>query len=270
MTLVVGLLGGIGSGKSAAAQAFADRGARVINADALGHEALRQPAVRDAVVARWGEGVLEERPVGKRDPSTADTAVARDNQNRHASTADTAVARDNQEVPRLCQPCSEAPEQRHIDRRKLAAIVFQQDGARRELEALTHPHIRRRAEEEVARARREQAPLVVVDAAVLLEAGWHTVCDKLVYVEAPPEVRLARVTGKRGWSRADWEAREQAQLPLTRKYARADHVLDNSSTLEHLNRQVDDLMCRWGLAPVQACPSETPPDTILHSSPSSD
>jgi dephospho-CoA kinase len=246
MTLVVGLLGGIGSGKSAAARAFAERGARVINADALGHEALAQPHIRDAVAARWGEGVLDE--------------------------------------------------QRRVDRRRLAAVVFAEDGARRELEALTHPHIRRRAEEEVARARREQAPLVVVDAAVLLEAGWNNVCDKLVYVEAPPEARLARVTGTRGWGRDDWEARERAQLPLTEKYARADHVLDNSSTLEHLGRQVDDLLRRWGLTPARNSPSETPssrrtsipacpsaagtsggacpteeaPDTVMHPSPSSE
>ncbi|MFO0842238.1 MAG: dephospho-CoA kinase [Gemmataceae bacterium] len=199
MTLVIGLLGGIGSGKSAAAEEFARRGARVINADALGHEALVQPAIRDAIVARWGEGVLDE--------------------------------------------------QRRVDRRRLAAVVFREEGARRELEALTHPFIRRRAEEEVARARRDQIPLVVIDAAVMLEAGWNDVCDRLVFVEASPEARLARVTGGRGWNRADWEARERAQLPLTQKYARADHVLDNSSTLDHLSRQIDDLMRRWGLSP---------------------
>jgi dephospho-CoA kinase len=208
MTPVVGLIGGIGSGKSAAAAQFERRGAVVIAADQLGHEALAQPAIRDAIVKRW-PGVVGE---------------------------------DGQ-----------------IDRRKLGAIVFGDEDSRRELEAMTHPYIRRRIEEEIAKAKREQAPLVIVDAAVLLEAGWDSACDRLVYVEAPREARLARVTGKRGWDARDLEGREAAQLPLTRKYARADHVLENSSTLEHLGRQVEDLMHRWGLVPAEASSSAKPP-----------
>src|SRR5262245_3042424 len=58
---VVGLIGGMGSGKSRVADLFAARGARVISGDALGHEALRQPAIRSRVVERWGPGVLDER-----------------------------------------------------------------------------------------------------------------------------------------------------------------------------------------------------------------
>jgi len=58
--LVVGLVGGMGSGKSQVAAEFAKHGARVVNADQLGHEALRQPGIRDALVQRWGRGVLDE------------------------------------------------------------------------------------------------------------------------------------------------------------------------------------------------------------------
>ena len=205
--LVVGLVGGVGSGKSAAAAAFARRGARVIAADELGHEALRQPAIRDEVARLWGKEVLDA--------------------------------------------------QGQIDRRKLAAVVFGNDEARRELERLTHPWIRSRLEEEIARARKEGARLIVVDAAVLLEAGWDGPCDRLVFVEAPREARLARATQKRGWSAGDWEGRELAQLPLTEKHARADHVLDNSTTLVNLARQVDDLLHLWGLAPEPAGLTET-------------
>ena len=56
---VVGLVGGMGAGKSQVAAAFARRGASVVDADAFGHEALRQPAIRDQVAAHWGEGVLD-------------------------------------------------------------------------------------------------------------------------------------------------------------------------------------------------------------------
>src|SRR2546430_1806647 len=55
---VVGLIGGIGSGKSWVSALFAERGARVISGDALGHEALRRPEVKARVVERWGPGVL--------------------------------------------------------------------------------------------------------------------------------------------------------------------------------------------------------------------
>jgi dephospho-CoA kinase len=58
--LVIGLLGGMGSGKSSVAAEFAKRGARVINADRLGYEALQQPAIRDQLVGRWGRGILDE------------------------------------------------------------------------------------------------------------------------------------------------------------------------------------------------------------------
>src|SRR5438552_1839733 len=58
---VVGLIGGMGSGKSRVAAEFIRRGARVISGDALGHEALRQPDVRDRVAGRWGRGILDDR-----------------------------------------------------------------------------------------------------------------------------------------------------------------------------------------------------------------
>jgi dephospho-CoA kinase len=191
-------VGGIGSGKSAAAAAFALRGARVIPADQFGHEALRQPEVRDAVVRRWGADLLDENG--------------------------------------------------EVQRRKLGGIVFSSIPERLALEEMVHPYIRRRIVEEIDRARRDpQVALVVLDAAVLLEAGWNGVCDALVYVDAPREVRLERVARQRGWEAREWEERELAQLPLTEKQVRADHVLDNSTTLEDLGRQVDGLMHRWGL-----------------------
>jgi dephospho-CoA kinase len=195
---VVGLVGGVGSGKSRVAAAFAERGARVVSGDDLAHEALRQPEVKEAIAARWGRGVFDERG--------------------------------------------------EVARGRLAAVVFADPAERRALEGLVHPWIRERIRREVGEARRDPAVrLVVLDAAIMLEAGWHGVCDRLVFVDAPKEERLRRVAGQRGWTAADLEARERAQLPLTAKAARADHALDNSGSLEHLGRQVDDLLRHWGL-----------------------
>jgi dephospho-CoA kinase len=201
--LVVGLIGGIGSGKSQVATAFARHGARIIAGDQLGQAALRDPDIRARVASRWGDELLDH----------------------HGD----------------------------IDRRRLAAIVFADASERKALEALTHPWIRRRIRADLEEARADpRVPLIVLDAAIMLEAGWNEVCDRLVYIDAPPAVRLQRVMRQRGWTEEEVTAREQAQLPLTEKVVRADHVLDNSSSLEHLHRQVDDLLPLWGLAQTAA------------------
>jgi dephospho-CoA kinase len=200
---VIGLVGGVGAGKSRAAAAFARRGARVISGDALAHEALRQPAVVEQVVRRWGPEMIDDKG--------------------------------------------------EVQRRKLGAIVFADEGERRALEAMVHPWIKERIRAEVDAARNDPAVrLIVLDAAIMLEAGWSDVCDRLVFIDAPAALRLKRVAGQRGWTAAEVEAREAAQLPLTAKAAHADHRLDNSASPEHLDRQVDGLLRLWGLAPAPA------------------
>jgi dephospho-CoA kinase len=208
--LVVGLIGGIGSGKSQVAEEFARHGARVVSGDAAGHQALKQLQIKEQIVRRWGPEILD----------------------------------DNGEV----------------QRRKLGAVVFADPAQRKELEEIVHPWIKERIRAEVEAARRDPGvPLVVLDAAVMLEAGWHGVCDRLVYVDAPREARLRRVAGQRGWSAQEAEAREGAQMPLTDKAARADHVLDNSASLEHLGRQVRELLLQWGLLTSGAAPEGPTP-----------
>jgi dephospho-CoA kinase len=194
--LVIGLVGGIGSGKSRVAGLLAQRGARIISGDHLGHQALEQPDVKEEIIARWGEEVLDE--IGE------------------------------------------------IDRKKLGAIVFADPSERRALEAIVHPWIKGRIRAEVELARGDPAVrLIVLDAAVMLEAGWHDVCDELVFVDAPGQERLKRLQEQRDWSAEELSARERAQLPLTEKRARADHVLDNSATLPDLERQVNSLLLQW-------------------------
>jgi len=187
--IVFGLIGGMASGKSTVAAQFQERGAKVISGDQLGHEALRQPDIRDRVVGRWGTEVLD------------------------ASGA--------------------------IDRQKLGKIVFADEAELRALEALLFPWIERRSREEIAAA---DAGVVVLDAAVLLEAGWNRLCDTVVYVHAPRWLRLQRLAGQRGWKAEEVEARERLQMSLTEKVSRADAVIDNSGSPEDVARQVDDLL----------------------------
>ena len=195
--LVVGLVGGMGSGKSRVAEEFARHGARVVSGDRLGHEALRQPEIRDRVVRRWGRRVLDD--MGE------------------------------------------------VSRPRLGAIVFADPNELRELETIVFPWIERHLREEVAAAEREpEVNLVVLDAAILLEAGWDCVCDRLVYVHAPRDVRLRRLAGQRGWTAKEVEARENAQWPLTAKVSRADAAVDNTGPPDQLASQVGELLRRWG------------------------
>jgi dephospho-CoA kinase len=196
---VVALIGGIGSGKSRVAAELARRGARVLAGDQLGHEALRQPEIRDQVARRWGPGVLDEHG--------------------------------------------------EIDRRRLGLIVFADPAELRALEALEYPWIERRFREEIRRANADPAVrLIVLDAAVLLEAGWNAMCDWIVFIHAPRPERLRRVRADRGWSEKEVEARERAQMSLTEKVSRADFAVDNSQAPEHVADQLDALLHRLGAA----------------------
>jgi dephospho-CoA kinase len=99
--------------------------------------------------------------------------------------------------------------------------------------------------EEIAAAQVNPAvPFVVLDAAVLLEAGWNEV-DRIVYVDAPREQRAARLAARSGWSEADLTAREAAQWPAERKKAAADAIVVNDAGPVELQEQVDRLLSKW-------------------------
>jgi len=131
----------------------------------------------------------------------------------------------------------------HIDRSKLAKIVFAPapDGPRERkyLESLTHPEIGRRLAAQIEAAK-AVAPLAVVDAALLFEAGWNKLCDCTAFVDAPRAVRLARAL-QRGWTEEDFAAREAAQDSVDSKRARADWNIDNSGPVEHTQAQIKRL-----------------------------
>ena len=134
-----------------------------------------------------------------------------------------------------------------VDRRKVAEIVFADPMELRALEGQVFPWIRQRMQEMVAAAATDnQVRLIVLDAAVMLEAGWDELCDRMVYVHAPREVCLQRITQGRGWSIKEVENRENVQMSLTEKASRAGEVLLNVGSPAELEAQVKGLLCRWG------------------------
>lgn len=195
---VIGLVGGIGSGKSALARRLAERRhLTLIHGDEIGHAALRLQSVKAELASRFGNAI---------------------------------IGKDGE-----------------VDRGALAARVFgdtpEHTAARRDLEAVVHPHIRSTISETITKARTSHGvDGVLLDAAVLLEAGWEDVCDCVVFVDASDEVRRKRVAETRGWNAAELARRESSQLSLDEKRRRADIVIDNNCDLEPAVRELEKIL----------------------------
>ena len=131
--------------------------------------------------------------------------------------------------------------QGRIDRPRLAAVVFadppEGPEERKFLEQLTHPEIGRVLAQQAEHLRAAGCPVTVLDAPLLLEAGWDRLCNTLVFVDAPRPLRLARAR-ERGWTEEEFAARQRAQESLDAKRRMADVTIDNSGTPEQTRLQV--------------------------------
>ncbi len=188
--LLVGLTGGIGSGKSTVSALLAERGAVVVDADAIVKE-LQQPGtpVFDAMVERFGPDI---------------------------------VAADGT-----------------LDRPAVAAVVFTDEQARKDLEAIVHPAVGAVMLERLA-AQAGTDHVVIYDVPLLVESGKKGY-GAVVVVDVDPEVAIARLVEHRGFDEADARHRIASQVPRAERLAVADRVVDNSGTLADLAAQVDEL-----------------------------
>ena len=141
-----------------------------------------------------------------------------------------------------------APNGGPIDRARLGQIVFSDPTALARLEAIVHPAVSERISRLVAEA---QAPVVVIEAIKLLEAGLSVrLCNQVWVVTAPRAEQIQRLMATRGLSAQEAILRIDAQPPQEEKVARADVVIDNSGSLEDVRRQVEH-----GVADVLHLPS---------------
>jgi dephospho-CoA kinase len=187
--LLVGLTGGIGTGKSTVARMLEKRGAVVFDADVLARQAVAPGTPGfDKVVERFGPNVLA--PGGG------------------------------------------------LDRDALASIVFSDPAARRDLEGIVHPEVRRMFAEGCEEYR-DSDRVVVFSAPLLVETGMHTAFDLLIVVSAPVATQIERLMRDRGMGERDVQARIAAQLPLEAKAEVADVLVDNEGTLEDLEGRVE-------------------------------
>ena len=185
---VIGLTGGIGCGKSLAAQYFAELGALVIDADQLARAAIERGTDGfDEVVALFGDSILKDG---------------------------------------------------NIDRRALGELIFRDPAAKKQLESIIHPFVRREFEEAVASLKGEQ--VLVYEIPLLVETGAHERFDVVITVESEMENRVARLRG-RGMHTSEIEGRVAAQATREQRIEVADFLIENDGSEDELLRQVENI-----------------------------
>ena len=126
-----------------------------------------------------------------------------------------------------------------LDRPALGAVVFGDDAARSDLEAITHPAII-----DLAVAMEATVPddsVVVHDHPLLIEMGMAAFCDLVVVVDVPKDVQVERLVELRGMTEEDARARMAAQTSREERRAEADVVLENTGSIADLEARVDEL-----------------------------
>jgi len=132
-----------------------------------------------------------------------------------------------------------------LNRAKIAEIVFNDLDRLKHLNAIVHAPVLREIDRQVF-AQRQKNPnaVVVVESAVLFEAGQNRRFDKMVVAWCRPEQQIERYRAKSGVSPADIERRMAAQMPGEEKKRLADYVIDTSGTLEETERQVEEVFAK--------------------------
>jgi phosphopantetheine adenylyltransferase/dephospho-CoA kinase len=191
VTVVIGLTGGIASGKSVVSEMLAGLGARVIDADKLGHEAYAPGSeCYHAVVGAFGQDVIG--PDGQ------------------------------------------------IDRKQLGAKVFGDPAQRCRLEGIVWPWMRETMRKRLEALRAEGVPVVVLEAAVLIEAGWQPLVDQVWLVTTPGSLARERMMSRNGLDEARADARIDAQLTNEERAQHADVIIENDGGLDVLRERVGE------------------------------
>ena len=190
--IVIGLTGGIGSGKSEVSRMLKAWGAQIIDADQLGHQAY-QPRTEawKAVVAAFGDQILQRNG--------------------------------------------------EVDRNKLGAIAFSNPEALARLNAIMHPRMHEMIKEQLEGLRARGTAVAVVEAAVLIEAGWTPLMDEIWVTEAEEDVVVERVRRRSNLPDEEIRRRIRSQLTNEERARYATAVIENNSGLAELHQRVQEL-----------------------------
>jgi len=129
-----------------------------------------------------------------------------------------------------------------LDRAKLAAIVFADPAARRDLEAIIHPDVRRATDAWFASLDPSRHSFAVADVPLLFEVGRNQDFDVVIVAACAPETQVQRVIQRDGVTEAQARQRLAAQLPIAEKVSRADFVITTDGSHEDTDRRVDEVL----------------------------
>ena len=210
--LILGLTGGIGSGKTAVLTILKEEyDAYIIEADRLAHE-LMEPGrtVYQGIVDAFGTEVLVD---GDKDASAEE----------NISTG-----------------------KRPIDRKKLGDIVFHDKDKLALLNSISHPLVKEEILRQIEEHKNAGRKLFVIEAALLIQDGYKSICDKMCYVYADLDVRISRLCEYRGFTRERAQAVIDSQEPEAFYLEACDYKINNSGSLENTKKDLKHILdeCR--------------------------
>ena len=192
--MIIGLTGGIASGKSTISTYLRLKGIPIVDADAISHKVLGKdkPAL-ELLRKEFGDGFFVDG---------------------------------------------------RLDRQLLGQYCFQDAERTRKLNSIVHPFIFEELERQLDE--NKDAPLTVLDAPLLIEAGLYKRCEKVVIVVCSRGKRIERAIKRSNLPKLEIQKRMRQQLSDTERRKYADYVIDNNSTVEHAYRQVDKILKELG------------------------
>ncbi len=203
--VVIGIVGGIASGKSEVTRMLGTMNATIISADKIAHRVLYEPDVIDALKKIFGNSILLQG-------------------------ASTSVDLSEIDRKKLASMVFGDSGEKQMMRKKLEEIV--------------HPRIRQLAKSELETLSRESSSqMIILDAPLLIEGGWLPYCNRVLFVDSPDDMRKQRAM-QRGWTAREWHERESAQLSLAEKRKYATDLILNGGTIEQLHQQVVDFVAK--------------------------
>ena len=189
---VIGLIGGIGSGKSSVSAILHSLGVEIIDADKVGHEAYTPNSEGwKKVISVFGQDIV-------------------------------------------------GPEN-EIDRKKLGSIVFSDPSEMEKLNKLMHPIIHNLVEKKIKLLSNQGVKVVVLEAAILIEANWQDLTDEIWLAKSNQEVVIERVQLRNNFTREEIIKRIQSQMSNDEREKHSDIVIDNNGTIEQLEEKVKTL-----------------------------
>lgn len=187
--IIIGLTGGIGTGKSTASGFLSDLGAVVLDADSLGHDTYKKGTeLYIALIKTFGQDILGTKG--------------------------------------------------EINRSKLADIVFANENLLIKLNSMVHPYIKNYIKQTISKLNKQKTSMVVIDAAILVEAGWTDLVDEVWVLTAGRETIHGRLSDKFKNNMKDALKRIDFQMSQSELASKADVVIDNDGSFGALKERV--------------------------------